>query len=120
MLVREDDCLHPVAQPELHQDPGYVRLHGRLADERLLGELRIREPACEVTESSSRGVSSSSSSDGFSAPSGGRRTNSSITLLVIEGARSASPEATERMPTISCSGGTSLSRKPLAPARSAS
>ena len=46
--------------------------------------------------------------------------NSWISRRVIDGASSASPPATTRMPSASCSGGTSLSRKPLAPARSAS
>ena len=44
----------------------------------------------------------------------------SITRRVTEGASSASPLATARIPSTSCSGGTSLSKKPLAPARSAS
>ena len=43
-----------------------------------------------------------------------------VTKRVIEGARSASPPATTRMPSASCSGGTSLSKKPEAPALSAS
>ena len=44
----------------------------------------------------------------------------SVTRRVIDGANSASPCATARMPATSCSGGTSLSRNPLAPALSAS
>ena len=43
-----------------------------------------------------------------------------VTKRVIDGASSASPPATTRMPSASCSGGTSLSRNPEAPARSAS
>ena len=44
----------------------------------------------------------------------------SITRRVTVGASSASPEPTAWIPLTSCSGGTSLRRKPLAPARSAS
>ena len=51
---------------------------------------------------------------------GGRWMNSSMTRFVIEGESSASPEATTWIAATSCSGGVSLSRKPLAPARSAS
>ena len=50
----------------------------------------------------------------------GNRMNSSITRRVTAGASSASPLATARIPATSCSGGTSLSRNPLAPARRAS
>ena len=69
--------------------------------------------------SSSRAVSSSSPLGG-GAEIGAAAANSWISRLVIEGASSASPWATIRMPAASCSGGTSLSRNPLAPARSAS
>ena len=62
----------------------------------------------------------SSSGGAVRTDSGGRRTNSSITRRVTDGASSASPEPTALMPLMSCSGGTSLSRKPLAPARKAS
>ena len=58
------------------------------------------------------GIRAVASGDALLAPS--------VTRRVIEGASSASPWATTRMPAASCSGGTSLSRKPLAPARSAS
>jgi len=54
------------------------------------------------------------------AATGAAEANSWIRRLVIDGASSASPCATMRIPAASCSGGTSLSRKPLAPARSAS
>ena len=58
------------------------------------------------------GIRAVASGDALLAPS--------VTRRVIDGASSASPWATIRMPAASCSGGTSLSRKPLAPARSAS
>ena len=50
----------------------------------------------------------------------GRRVNCLITRLVMAGESSASPAATVRIAARSCSGGSSLSTKPLAPARSAS
>src|SRR5215472_8313891 len=43
-LVREDDRLHPVAQLQLVEDAGDVRLDGALADEEPVGDLRVREP----------------------------------------------------------------------------
>jgi len=49
----------------------------------------------------------------------GRDANSSISRLVTAGASSASPPDTTRMACSSSAGGRSLSRKPLAPARSA-
>ena len=71
--------------------------------------------------SNSRAVSSSRSGEGGAAIElGGRLTNSSITRLVIDGESSASPDATTWIAETSCSGGVSLSMKPLAPARSAS
>ena len=50
----------------------------------------------------------------------GRRANSAISRPVTFGASSPSPAATTRTAWISSSAGASLSRKPLAPARSAS
>ena len=46
--------------------------------------------------------------------------NREITRFVTAGESSASPAATVRTAAISCSGGSSLSTKPLAPALSAS
>jgi hypothetical protein len=42
-LVGEDNGLHPVAQPELAQDPGHVGLNGGLAQHQLRGELGIAQ-----------------------------------------------------------------------------
>ena len=50
----------------------------------------------------------------------GSRVNFRITRLVTAGESSASPAATVRSAAISCSGGSSLRTKPLAPAWSAS
>ena len=81
--------------------------------------------ALESPRATSRKTSSSRGGElvepGGGAALGGRGVaNSSISRRVIEGASSASPAATMWMPATSCSGGTSLSRNPLAPARSAS
>src|SRR4051812_14222231 len=46
-LVREDDGLHAVAETELHQHVRDMCLHRRLADEELLRDLGVREPACD-------------------------------------------------------------------------
>src|SRR3954452_23138223 len=43
-LVGEDDGLHAVAEVQLLQDVGDVRLDRRLADVELLADLRVREP----------------------------------------------------------------------------
>jgi hypothetical protein len=75
--------------------------------------------ATSLNTSSSRAVSSSSPLGGV-AVAGAADANSWISRLVIDGASSASPCATTRIPAASCSGGTSFRRKPLAPARSAS
>ena len=52
--------------------------------------------------------------------SAGRRANASISRLVTDGASSASPAAATRTAATRSARGASLSRKPLAPARSAS
>ena len=46
-LVGEDDGLDAVAQVELGEDAGDVRLHRRLADEQLGGDLGVGQPAGE-------------------------------------------------------------------------
>ena len=79
---------------------------------------RLDRPlATWMRTSVSLGVRSGKAGRGLSA---GRRANSTISLRVTEGASSASPRATVAIPEISVSGGESLSRNPLAPARSAS
>ena len=56
---------------------------------------------------------------GPGVPSGGIRANSLISRRVMLGASRASPAATTRIAVIRSAGRVSLSRKPLAPARSA-
>src|SRR6266508_3068177 len=67
--------------------------------------------------SSSRAVRSSNAGGGFRDDVAAKR---SIRRRVTAGAKSEPPAATMRMPARSCSSGASLSKKPLAPARSAS
>ena len=76
-----------------------------------------RPAAMRRSTSCSRAVSSPSSLGGAGR---GMRANFSITRRVIVGESSASPAATVRTAAMSCSGGSSLSTKPLAPAFSAS
>ena len=121
-LVGEHDRLRAVAQPELREQPRDVRLHRRLLDdEQLRRSRRWRGPARRArSTSSSRGVSSSSASG--VAGGAGRRARSSSTQPPGDGRREqrvARRDHADRRCT-SCSGPTSLSRKPLAPAASAS
>ena len=116
--MHEHDRLHAVAQVELRQDVRDVRLDGRVADEERAPDLGIERPlAISRRISVSRAVSSSIS---FGGAGRGLRVNCSITRLVTAGESSASPAATVRIAAISCSGGSSLRTKPLAPALSAS
>src|SRR6476619_5228601 len=119
VLVGEHHGLDAVSHPELLEDPRDVRLDGRLADERLGGDLCVGKPARDEPQDLElpRGEVVETGC-GWSA--GGRRTNSAITRRVTTGESSASPPATTWIASTSCSGGVSLSRKPLAPARSAS
>ena len=118
-LVGQHHRLHAVAQAELRQHALDVRLDGGVADDELLGDLRVREPARDqLSTSRSRAVSSSSA--GGRSAGGAPCAKRSISRLVIAGASSASPPATTWTAASRSSGGTSLSRKPLAPARSAS
>ena len=114
----QQDRMHTVAQPELLEDVCDVSLDRALLDEELCPISALDWP-CAISRntSSSRPLSSSSF---FGAVGRGRRVNSLITRLVIVGESSASPAATVRIAASSCSGGSSLRTKPLAPARSAS
>src|SRR4051794_39420903 len=49
-LVGDDHGLDPVAHAELGEDPGDVRLHRRLRDDELLGDLGVRQAAGKETE----------------------------------------------------------------------
>ena len=75
--------------------------------------------ASSTSTSRSRAVSEASRA-GEGAASGGRRANASIRRRVTVGASSALPAAAARTAAIRSARGESLSRKPLAPARSAS
>ena len=123
-LVRHDHGLHPVAGAELGQDPADVRLDGRLRDEERRAPISVfdRPRAISTSTSRSRSVRSATASRaasvsrrlvGRAAPS----TRCSSSRRVIDGAMTASPECTVRIAASISSGGASLSRNPLAPAR---
>jgi hypothetical protein len=70
-LVRRDDGLHAVSQAELGEQARDVRLHRRVLDYQLPGDLGVRESAGEQAEHLAlRAVSSSSP---MGARSAGRR-----------------------------------------------
>src|SRR5258708_8852660 len=69
--------------------------------------------------SRSRSVSKSRPAGGAMLVISGRVANRSSSRLVTDGASSASPAVTTRMPAMMSAGGASLSRNPLAPADSA-
>ena len=65
--------LAPVAQVQLHEDVRDVRLHGRLGDEGLAGDLGIRETPSDVAEDlepSSRQVLEEAGDDAWAASGG--------------------------------------------------
>ena len=117
-LVREHDRLDAVAEVELLEDVRDVRLDGVLADVELLTDLCVREAASDQAKDLE--LTRAQIDDLVGGCGRGIRVNSLITRLVIVGERSASPAATVRIAATSCSGGSSLSTKPLAPAASAS
>ncbi len=78
-----------------------------------------RPRAISRSTSVSRGVSAFSAA-GRGRSRCGRAANSAISRRVTDGASRASPAATTRTALIRSAAGASLSRKPLAPARSAS
>ena len=121
-LVGVDHRLHAVAEVELLEDAGDVRLRRRLGDDELLADLRVRQAAREQVEDLvlARCQLGDRAGGRRAAAAGRCRANSSITARVTAGARSASPRATIRTAAAISSGGASLSMKPLAPARSAS
>jgi hypothetical protein len=72
-----------------------------------------------ASTSRSRPVRQARSGGAGPSPAGNSGAKRSIRRRVVDGATTASPECTARMPNSSSSGGTSLSRNPLAPALSA-
>ena len=119
-LVGEHDGLDAVAQPELAQHVGDVGLDRRVAEDERRGDLGVGHAAREQQQHLVLARRELVELRGPGAAGGPMRANSSIRRRVTVGASSASPAATARMPSASCSGGVSLSRKPLAPAWSAS
>ena len=117
-LMREHDRLDAVAQAELLQHVRDVRLDRRLADEQRLADLGVRPALGDQREDLPLPLGQLG--EPLRRLGRGRRENWSITRLVTAGESSASPAATVRIAPSSCSGGSSLSTNPLAPARSAS
>ena len=117
-LIGQDDGLRPVADIQLLQDPRDVGLDRRVAEEQLAADFGVGQTLRDEPEhvSLARGEVSM-------VLGGGRRcrgVNCAMTFRVTEGDRSASPAAMVRTAAMSCSGGSSFSTNPLAPARSAS
>ena len=119
MLVGVDDGLGAVAELELLQDAGDVGLDGAIADDEPGGNLGVGESAGEelehlkfaggeLLELGRRPRRVRAGEEGVDQPPGDLR------------ASNASPAATTRTASISRSGGSVLSRKPDAPALSAS
>ena len=120
-LVGEHHELGAVARVELRQQPAHVGLRrGRARRTARSAISALERPrATSASTSRSRSVSTSSGARRRPTSGSGRRANSSISRRVTRGASSASPAATTRTAASRSSGRVSLSRKPLAPARSA-
>ena len=116
-LVREHDRLHAVAQAELAEDAGDVRLDRVLADDELGCDLGVRESPGEQPEHLEL-------AGGELVERGRRRglaasAKRSMRRRVTEGANIEPPSAATRIAATSCCSGASFRRNPLAPARSA-
>lgn len=119
MPVRVDDGLHPVAEVELGEDAGHVRLDVSWLSTSVAAISLLDRPSAIRRSTSSSRVDSGTSSG---VPGTGliRSAYRPTSRRVTSGASSPHPVATVRMPCSSCAGGASLSRNPLAPARNAS
>jgi hypothetical protein len=95
---------------ELGQQIPDVGLHRRLTRDQLGGDLGVGQAAREQPEDLELPGGQPAQPARWADAGRGRRTNSSISRRVIEGARSASPPATTWIAAINCSGGASLSR----------
>ena len=119
-LVRGDHRLRPVAQAELAQHARDVGLDGVLARARAARRSRrwrARARGGRAPRARARSARSRSGGTTSAASSAAKR---SISRGVTAGEKSAPPPAATRIAARSCSSGASLSRNPLAPARSAS
>ena len=131
VLVRPHDGLDAVAQLQLLQHVRHVGLHRGVADE----ELRRRSRRCSARGRAAGAPRSRARSARRTASASARREVTRswwrrgraaavavarlITRRVTSGASRASPAATVRTASISCSGEAFFSRNPLAPASSA-
>ena len=94
-LVGEDHRLDAVAEPELHQDPLDVRLHRRLLDHELRGDLGVRETAGDAARAPRARAGSARGAARRRRPRRpAARAMRSITRRVTDGERSESPAAT--------------------------
>ena len=115
-FVGEHHGLNPVPEPQLGKDARHVRLDGRLAEEEPLRDLGVGKAPGDQPQDLGFALGQFAERGGRS-PGGGRRTNSSRRRRVMAGLSSVSPAAIARTACTSSAGRTSLSRKPLAPAR---
>src|ERR1700733_5060001 len=103
-FVGEDDGLDAVPEAELGEQVGDVGLDRGLAYHQVPGDLEVGAAAGQQQQDVSPG----------------RRANAPMSPRVTDGTSSSSPAAATRTAAIRSARGASLSRKPLAPARSAS
>ena len=117
---RQHHGLHTVAELELHQHPADVGLHRRLAEVQRRGDLAVRQAPGHEHEHLALALGELRRGRRLGVGAGGAwAANSSMSRRVTDGASRASPAATTRTASTRSSAGVSLSRKPLAPARSA-
>ncbi len=112
--------MDPVAQVELGQDVAHVGLRGGLADEECARDLEVRRALREQLEDLALacGELGEGGREVILAPGEpGERLDDATG---DEGASTASPSLMTWIAAMSCSGEASVSRKPLAPARSPS
>src|SRR4051794_29651678 len=123
-IVREQRDLHPVVQPEGAEQARDVRLHRRQAHVQLLGDRGIGLPLPDGERDLLFAVGQpASAAAAFRCRADSAVSVASVTWLMscrmTLGERIGSPAATRRMASTISAGGVRLSRKPLAPARSA-
>src|SRR4051794_4631499 len=119
-LVGVDDGLGSVAEVELGEEVGDVGLDGRFADDELGGDLGVGVAAGDEFEHLELARGQFLQAGGVGVGHRGAAEEALDQPAGDRGREQGSPATTVRMAATSCSGGASLSRKPLAPACSAS
>lgn len=121
-LVREDDRLDPVAELELGQDAGDVGLDGRFRQVQPGGEFGVAQAVGEQAQhfELARGERGQIGMRAGRFELLGRGSESLDEAVGDRWGEEGAPVRTRRMAATRCSGVTSLSRKPLAPAARAS